>query len=58
VFEIGDCQWNGKSIGTCLAGDLAENQIVAGKVGHHERGTAFAGLKIRLRKRKNDHFAG
>src|SRR5438552_2441336 len=40
-----------------VSGNLAEDQVVTGQIGHDERRTAFGGLKVGLRKRKNDHLA-
>jgi len=57
LFKIGNQQRHGTTVIPRLAGDLAENQIVAGKIGYDEGRTAFAGLQIGLRKRENHHLA-
>jgi hypothetical protein len=57
AFKIGNGQWNGISIGARLTGDLAENQIVAGHIGHNEGRAAFAGLQVGLWKRQDNNFA-
>jgi hypothetical protein len=57
VLEIGCDQWNGVGVGARLARDLAEDEIVPGQVGNHERWSAFAGLQVGLRKRQNNDLA-
>lgn len=57
AFEVGKDERNGITIGPLFPGNLAKHQIVTRKISHNERGTAFAGLKVGLWKRKNDHLA-
>jgi hypothetical protein len=57
AFKIGNGQWNGISIGARLAGNLAEDQIVAGQIGHDKGRAAFARLQVGLWKRQDNNFA-
>jgi hypothetical protein len=45
------------SAATLSSGNLTEHQVVTHQISHDECRTAFAGLKIGLRKRENDHLA-
>ena len=58
VFEIGTIQGNGESIEVRAAGDLAENQIRAGKIGDHQSRPALPAGSIGPRKRYDNNFAG
>jgi hypothetical protein len=56
AFTIALIQRNGESVRVPAAGDLAQNQIRAGKIGNHQSGTAFSA--IASRKRNDNNFAG
>ncbi len=40
--EVGEDKRNGATIRTLLSGNLTEHQVVTGKIGHYESGSAFA----------------
>ena len=51
-------QRNGESIGVRAAGDLAQNQICAWKIGNHQSGTPLFAATISARERNDNDFAG
>ena len=58
AFTIAGIQRNGESIVMRAARDLAENQILAWKIGNHQSGSALSAGSIGSRKRYDKDFAG
>ena len=57
LLQIGGRQRNGMTIGTGAAGDLAEDEVVAGEIGDDRCRPAFTRLEVGLRERQDDHIA-
>src|SRR5262249_38815839 len=58
AFTIASVQRNGESIPVCAAGDLAQNQIRAWKIGNDQSGPLPFPAAISARKRNDNDFAG
>src|SRR5206468_10571488 len=56
-LTIAAIQRNGESIPVPAAGDLAKNQVSAGKIGDHQSGAPLFAATISARKRNDDDFA-
>src|SRR5437867_11745073 len=56
-LTIAAIQRNGERIPVRAAGDLAENQVGAGKIGNHQSGTPLFAATISARKRNDNDFA-
>src|SRR5437899_11665635 len=57
ALTIAAIQRNGERIPVRAAGDLAKNQVSAGKIGDHQSGAPLFAATISARKRNDDDFA-